>query len=101
MTIDILKTAHAAAKAGSREYYDNLMLTFADQAYEAVPPLLEAVDALRDLVFVINDDKDGGYFICAEAQPLIDRARLILDQVDALNVDNSHDEPAPEESPSP
>lgn len=35
--------------------------------------------ALEQLLLVINEDKDGGYFICAEAKPAIIEANLALE----------------------
>ena len=34
--------------------------------------------ALQDLVSVLNEDKDGGYFICAEAEKTVQRAIKLL-----------------------
>lgn len=35
--------------------------------------------ALQDLVSVLNEDKDGGYFICAEAEDVVRRAFKLLE----------------------
>jgi hypothetical protein len=35
--------------------------------------------ALEKLMALINVDKDGSYFICEEATPIIDRCQAILD----------------------
>lgn len=34
--------------------------------------------ALEDLLFVINAEKDGDFFICAEASDVIDQARAAV-----------------------
>lgn len=34
--------------------------------------------ALAAVLSVINEDKDGGYFICTESKPFIDAARSVL-----------------------
>lgn len=44
------------------------------------PPKAEDLRAaLRDLVSVLNEDKDGGYFICAEAEDVVRRAFKLLE----------------------
>lgn len=43
------------------------------------PPKAEDLRAaLRGLVSVLNEDKDGGYFICAEAEETVQRAIKLL-----------------------
>ena len=43
------------------------------------PPKAEDLrTALQDLVSVLNEDKDGGYFICAEAEDVVRRAIKVL-----------------------
>lgn len=36
-------------------------------------------NALADLLLVINRDKDGSFFICAEAAEYIERAKALLE----------------------
>lgn len=44
------------------------------------PPKAEDLrTALQDLVSVLNEDKDGGYFICAEAEDVVRRAFKLLE----------------------
>ena len=44
------------------------------------PPKAEDLRAaLQDLVSVMNEDKDGGYFICAEAEETVQRALKLLE----------------------
>ena len=46
------------------------------QLLAAAPELLAALD---DVLFVLNpDDRDGGYFICEEAEPVIETARQAI-----------------------
>jgi hypothetical protein len=45
-------------------------------------PDLELREALNDLLFVINEDDEGEYFICSEAKPIIERARLLAERLD-------------------
>jgi hypothetical protein len=54
----------AEAEARRLEHQDNLIA--------AAPALLEAMD---NLLFVINKDKDGSFFICEEAAPMLEAAR--------------------------
>jgi 3-dehydroquinate dehydratase len=35
-------------------------------------------EALSELLFAINQDKDGDYFICREAKDVIERAKQVL-----------------------
>lgn len=36
-------------------------------------------DTLRELLILLNRDKDGDYFLCKEAEPLIQRAYDLLE----------------------
>jgi hypothetical protein len=46
-------------------------------------PRNDAQSALCGLLAVLNEDKDGGYFICAEAEQTIENARAVAAEVDA------------------
>lgn len=64
--MELLTRVRALAKAKNTE----------DEA--AVKSANEALGVLRDLVFVINADKDGSYFICEEARENVVDAQMFL-----------------------
>lgn len=50
-----------------------------DDLYRSAAKARELQNALESLLSVINADKDGGFFICEEAGPIIEGARQALD----------------------
>ena len=47
-------------------------------AIDAVSKLFEFTDAVEQLFYVLNQDLDGDYFICQEAEPIVQKLRDLI-----------------------
>jgi hypothetical protein len=45
---------------------------------------LELLNTLSDILFIINEDKDGSFFLCEEAAETLNDARELVARVQAL-----------------
>lgn len=75
--IQQLKSRLAVWEAGTAADISRSMIKTADKLMKERDA---AKSALTDLLFVINQDKDGSFFICEEAEVVITAARITLDE---------------------
>lgn len=51
----------------------------AAECVKAIKQLRQQSESLRQILFLLNQDKDGGYFICEEGEPEIEHARRLTE----------------------
>lgn len=48
----------------------------------------DLAEVLTELLFLLNLDKDNSYFLCEEAEPLLEKARELLDSIENEDLDH-------------
>lgn len=67
--------------------YDKLLngeLTSVKELTESKNRELELLNALSDILYIINEDKDGSFFICEEGAETLNDARGLVGRIKAL-----------------